>query len=469
MTNPHTPTDIDIRASADHVIDRLQAGQYVEAIRLLEGARVNERLVVQEALDRYVASGAGSGLDRLGVVESLTTEDLRVVQRLQAATGAPRLPSHGRSHGEVDEFTGLTEAQTYDVYASMAEVRGAQTAKDALGLDHHSVLLGLRRETPTWASGDGLGRAGTGVYDDRIVVLTRDSGQRSVFVADRASTEPTAQYSHHAGSNGQRAFSGRGAGEETRVLAARPGYEGVTRPRKIEGEDVNGDTMRDLGRLAEGTIELIAARHGNPARAGTNDAFRPSQAYLDSDQGLGGVQRDTNGDGYFTSADENGVQNVNPTFKIHSGSRNNTDSAGCQTIHPDDYQDFISAAKSNPAQTRWLYVLTSTEGGLFHNVEIGREVMPAEPPPVRAQPQGERQGNAHPQPVEGPFEDPGLNRYYAAVLAGDGKLANRIAWGFAFRDPEALQRGAALAAQPDSIAAKENAPMHQHGAQVLQL
>src|SRR5690606_8404096 len=202
MTNPHpvTPTGIDIRASADLVIAQIRQGQHAEAIRLLEEARANERPVVQEALDRYVAGGAGNELLQMDLPGNATASVS--VQRLQSARAAPRIPEHGRAAGEPNEFAGLTPAQTYDVYASMAEVRGNQDARDALRVDNHSVLLGLRRENPTWASGDGRGRAGTGLYNDRIVVLTRAAdGQRSAFVADRATTDPTAQYSHHAGSN----------------------------------------------------------------------------------------------------------------------------------------------------------------------------------------------------------------------------------------------------------------------------
>lgn len=46
----------------------------------------------------------------------------------------------------------------------------------------------------------------------------------------------------------------------------------------------------------------------------------------------------------------------------------------------------------------------------------------------------------------GPFEDPGLNRYYAAVVAGDSVLANRIALGFAVRDPVVTHRADAMEA-----------------------
>lgn len=409
MTNPHpaTPTNIDIRAMADQVIAQLRMGRHADAIRLLETARDNERPVVQEALDRYVAVEARDVVGRLGRPGAVEAEILPVVERLQAATKAPRMPAHNRSPGEPNEFVGLTGAQSYDVYASIVEARGDQSARDALALDHHSVLLGLRRENPTMASGDGRGRAGTGVYDDRIVVLTRaDDGERSVFIADRASTEPTAQYSHHAGSNGTRPLSGPGGREETRLLAPSPGYEGVTRPRKIEGEDVDGDSMRDLGRLAEGTVEMVVAEHPNPRSVGMSDAFRPSRTYLDSDRSAGMVQRDTNADGYFTAADPHGIQDLNPSFKIHSGSRNNTDSAGCQTIHPDDYRGFINAARINPGQTRWQYVLTATEDGLFRNVQIGTEPsQPAARPPVERVEPANRQGKHG--PVTRSFRRPG--------------------------------------------------------------
>lgn len=103
-------------------------------------------------------------------------------------------------------------------------------------------------------------------------------------------------------------------------------------------------------------------QHPNPSRPGTQDnALRPSQAAVDA--GRGGVQRDSNADGWFDQADLNGVQNLNDTFKIHRGSSGSTDSAGCQTIHPTEYDGFIAAVQGNPAQTRWQYVLTSTTPG----------------------------------------------------------------------------------------------------------
>jgi len=438
MTNPHvvTPTEIDIRQSADRVIAHFRRGDADEGFTLLQRLRETEREVVQEGLDRYVAAAVLRDGGPLSA--EVRGRNADSAARLDRALGPPRIPDFSHAPTEPNEFVGLTETQKFHVYASMVDVRGNEAARVDLQRNNHTVLLGLRRETSTLASHGG-GRNGTGVYDDQIVVLGRtEGGSEHVYVAGRASTEPTAQYSHHAGSDGNRPFSGSEQ-RERRVIDAAGGYEGV-QWRKIEGEDVNADTMWDLGRLAEGTIEMFRAEHPNPRIAGGRDAFRPSPEQMLRPAGM--VERDTNADGYFTAADPLGVQPLNGSFKIHSGSRYNTDSAGCQTIHPADYRAFIDAAQSNPRQTRWQYVLTSTQGGLFHNVEVGGDraqpAAPPEAPPVERP--ADRQGSAT-QP-SGPFENPDLNRYYEAVIAGDKAMANRIALGFAFRAPEPAMQSA---------------------------
>ncbi|MGY1519037.1 hypothetical protein [Luteimonas sp. A482] len=455
MTNPHptTPTAIDIRTSAERVIAEVRQGRLAQAVESLEQAREGQRTVVQEALDRYVAAGVRAELPGMGRDRGHHARHAQSVDRLAQALGPPRIPDYSHIADSPNELVGLTEAQKHAIYAGIVEVRGNDVARDDLRRDGHSVLLALRRETSTLAS-PGQGRTGTGLYDDQVVVLTRTAnGEGRIFLTGRASTEPTAQYSHQAGSDGTRPFGDRDF--ERRQIAPAAGYEDVAW-RRIQGDDVNGDTMRDLGRLAEGTIEMQIARHDNPAAARTDTAFRPSPEQLRPERIGGRVQRDTNGDGLFTVADLEGVQGLNNTFKIHSGSRNNTDSAGCQTIHPNDYSAFIDAAQSNPRQTRWQYVLTSTQGGLFHNVEVGGDrpqpaARPEAPAPVE-RPAG-RQGSA-PQP-SGPFDDPGLNRYYAAVLAGDGATADRIALGFSFRAPE-------LAVQSQDHLARLAAPNEAH-------
>lgn len=466
MTNPHstTPSLIDIRTTANLVIDRLQRGQSAEALRALETAREPERPVVQEALDRYVAVGARAELDALrrsGTAGRALDEDV-ALGRLGHAMQAPRLPEHSRAANSPDELVGLSDAQKYDVYGSIVEARGNQNARDALRQHGHSVVLGLRQENSAAASVGGEGLAGSGVYDDHIVVLTRSTdGVRSVMIAGRANTEPTAQYSHHAGSDGTRPFSGEGRIREMRQLEPTAHYEGVTQVRKIEGEDVNNDTMRDLGRLAEGTFEMESARHENPRAAGTNEAFRPSPEQLAGGRNVGLVQRDTDGDGYFTSADVNGVQDLNSSFKFHSGSRTNTDSAGCQTIHPDDYRAFNAAARTNPEQTRWQYVLTSTQGGLFRNVRNGTEEdqaqLEAPRPAEGARREDDLQGSSQVRP--GPFGEPTLDRYYAAVLDGDSDAADRIAHAFA-QSPE----GQRLSEQGDRLLVEQQQAQEQRQA-----
>lgn len=419
MTNPHRTdtTDIDIRAIADRVIEQVRQGQHVQALRLLESERASERPVVQEALDRYVYAGARRDIDEARHSGALQAPEFApVLERLGQAGQPPRIPDYnGRDIDEPNELVGLTSVQKFDVYASMVEARGSQAAIDALQ-NEESVLLGLRKETSTVASMGESGARGTGIYDDQILVLRKQaSGERHLFIADRASTEPTAQYDEHA--------------------QPRPGREATRYAdvawRRGEGEDVNRDGIDDLGRLAEGTIEMMTAEHANPRLARTTDAFRPSEEQSRAPRDARRVQRDSNGDGWFTENDVNGVQDLNPSFKIHSGSRGNTDSAGCQTIHPEDYLAFNNAARANPHQDRWQYVLTSTEGGLFHDVNRGdqqgmvpRQAVPDHGRNVPVEDQYER------QPLDAASGDSSLDRYIAAVMSGDSASADRAALEF---------------------------------------
>lgn len=421
MTNPHPTdvTDIDIRAAADRVIAQMQQGQHVQALRLLESEREGERLIVQEALDRYVSAGLRNewdGIRRSGALQA--AEHTPVLERLEQAAMPPRVPDYnGRAANEPNELVGLTSTQKFDVYASIVEARGNRAAVVALR-NEESVLLGLRKETPTVASMGDREWRGTGVYDDHILVLRMQaSGERHVFIADRANTEPTAQYDHHAQPRPDR---------ENTV------YANVAWRRR-QGEDVNGDGIDDMGRLAEGTIEMVTANHPNPASARTMAAFRPSEEQLTAPRDANGVQRDTNGDGWFTQTDINGVQSLNQTFKIHSGSRTNNDSAGCQTIHPDDYLDFVNAARADPQQNRWQYVLTSTEGGVFRDVNRGDErgLEPQRLPLDQGRDAPAQDGQGRQPPHAASTGDAALDHYLAAVMSGDSAAADRAATEFA--------------------------------------
>ena len=396
MTTTNT-TDINIREAADRVIALLEQNRAREAMQLLAREREGERTVVQEALDRYVAAGARSQLAALqhpgaapqGEGAFINTE----LERLRAAYGAPRFPvvevdaAGERRADRVDELRGLTPSQRYDVYASVIEVHGSQAAQDALNTSDR-VILGLRQENSTLASMDdpattrvdeSLSHSGKGVYDDRLVVLWKDAnGRGHVYEALRANTEPTAQYDHHAGSTGRRPYAH--GGTDTRVRAASPGFEDVSRPGKIEGDDVNGDGVRDLGRMAEGTYEMEGTTHAWPGRPGVMSfALRPSATAVRDGQLQ--IERDSNADGLFNDADVNGRQALNNSFKIHLGSRANTDSAGCQTVHSGDAEEFIAATRGTPGQTRWQYVLTSTSPGAARGLDAAVEHAPERRPP----------------------------------------------------------------------------------------
>jgi hypothetical protein len=454
--------EFDIRAEADRVIALLQQQRAREGLELLSQLREGRARVVQESLDRFVAEGAAEQLQRLRQPGGANHDPVALRRLADAASPYPRFPL-------ADEMTALSsDVQRHDVYASIVATRGNPTAQEAMTQREQRVILGLRQEDSTLVAATLLypgvprpdllttpdvdeSRLGTGVYDDRIVVLWKDAdGSRQMHEVPRANTEPTAQYDHHAGNDLRHPRPFSGGGVETRSLDASAGFGHIGKRRKIEGEDVNGDSYRDLGRLAAGTIEMQRATH--PRGNHQEFAMRPTEAQVQR-HGAGLVQRDTNGDGWFTQDDINGVQALNNSFKIHRGSRDSTDSAGCQTIHTGDYPRFIEVVQGDPQQNTWQYVLTATSPGMFRDVVAG----PAEaqqnqqraPQPPREQPgppvAPHREGRHGPPPVgphrerahgahdpqanlePGPFSDPLLNQAYAAALRGDDAGLDRIA------------------------------------------
>lgn len=339
--------EMDINAAANEVVTLLQQRDAREAAARLERLRSGQDPVVQESLDRYISARAAPELEALRRAGGVVAADAAVVNpmldRLREAARPPRMPA-------ASETAGMSQAQQYDVYGSIIALRGDAPARDAMTTQDR-VILGLRDENRTTEA------RGRGVYDDRIVVLWKDAeGSRHAREFNQATTEPTAQYDGHA-----------------KTTPRSPGFENVASRTKTEGEDVNGDRVKDLGRLAEGTTEMRATthpRHGHPDEF----ALRPSQAAITA--GAARVERDSNGDGWFDARDTQGVQDLNDTFKIHRGSRANTDSAGCQTIGGGEYDDFVSTVRGTPGQNRWQYVLTSVAPGrgqeLGHDVRVDR-------------------------------------------------------------------------------------------------
>lgn len=323
-------TEIDISAAADDVVALLRSQRAREAAAQLQIRRVGQPLVVQEALERYVAVRAAPQLEMLGQAEGVVEADratvIPMLERLRVASRPPRMP-------DAEETSALSQAQQHDVYGSMVALRGNSAAQEAMETQDR-VILGLRKETRTTA------RRGQGEYDDRIVVLWRDAeGQGHVREFLETTTEPSAQYDGHA-----------------KTTPASPGFADVITRTKTEGEDVDADRVRDMGRLAEGTTEMRQTTH--PRFEMPDDfSLRPTRAAVA--EGSNRVERDTNGDGWFDARDVNGVQDLNNTFKIHRGGNENTYSAGCQTVRY-EYDAFVATVRALPDQTRWHYVLTST-------------------------------------------------------------------------------------------------------------
>jgi hypothetical protein len=309
---PGTP--LDLFQVADDVVALFKGGAVAEGATALEDARRGRSQVLQDSLDRLVsarqllcyAPPAGSGP---AVAVTLARVSM-------AWNATPQMPDSA-------QMTAATEQQRHDVYASIAEVKGTEPAKAAMRAGDR-VIMGLRLTQST------LDNRGQGTYNDRIVVMTRGAQARTVAVFDTANTEPTAQYDGNQRSNRNIVF------------------------RRADGDDVTRDGVPELGRLSTGTYALQATTHTNPRSAGTNFSLRPTAAAVAA--GAGQVERDTNHDGLFDSNDINGRHPLNNTFKIHSGSRTNTDSAGCQTIAPGDFKRFADAVQGG-TQTVWQYVL----------------------------------------------------------------------------------------------------------------
>ncbi|WP_077927860.1 hypothetical protein [Wohlfahrtiimonas populi] len=319
MSDDNLRSNINIQDSADSVVQTAQQGNVIEAHRLWSEFHATEPLAVREAYDRLIALQINEAN-----IENYQQLDPNMRTQLSFSKDSPRIPSE-------DEMSALTNDQKFDVYNGITRLRGNASAVNALD-DNDRVILGLRNENQTTAN------AGRGVYDDRIIVLWQDNdGAKHIEEFNRATTEPTAQYDAHYRN-------------DTSIKSRAP-----------SGVDINADGTLDMGRLRDdNTITMRATTHARPGGQGDNFSLRPTNEFI-RDHGTGLVERDVNGDGWFDSQDIGGIVDLNNTFKIHAGSRNSTDSAGCQTIHRDDYDRFITAVNPEGSiQTEWQYVLSST-------------------------------------------------------------------------------------------------------------
>lgn len=243
--------------------------------------------------------------------------------RIARPSFAVSLPRRGGSHIAIPVF--CTREAEFDFFAAIFEQHATDPARTALRLGRVS-LLSLRRDSST------LAHHGKGSYDDIVVVLQRIGSVR------RASqfpicTEPGAQYSERA--------------SVSHHAPADPRYAGVKFSKK-EGVDTNHDGIRDAGRMRAGTY-LYHEKHGGHLGA---RAFQVKRAQT--------AERDTDGDGRFTTHDANRIdtKGAGTSMYIHRGGEDtvlepNTWSAGCQTIPKNRYPRFLSAVRHAP----FYYVL----------------------------------------------------------------------------------------------------------------
>ena len=312
------------QATAEEVAHLFRQGRQGEAVALLNNQKEGKPPSVQQALDRMVSAELQFSISP----NMMQTYQSLFATPAEIGTAIRQINEAGSQPPEMPDTSTLTEQQKFDVYASIVQTRGDQAAQNDLA-NGSSIIVGLRAETSTLANN------GRGVYDDRIAVISRDTnGNVNVDEFLQVATEPSAQYDANLANHPDNHF------------------------RRSVGEDVTGDGIPDQGRLAASqTIQMYEDTHHNPASAGgSNFALRPTPQAVN--QGQGGVERFTAGNGYVDSSNPATSDDLNRTFKIHAGSRTNTDSAGCTTIHPNDFVRFEDSVRTNSGQTIWNYVLT---------------------------------------------------------------------------------------------------------------
>ncbi len=171
------------------------------------------------------------------------------------------------------------------------------------------VVVAVRTETSAFANNR------KGNYDDTIAVVWKNSDGSYSAREFRGNTDPSAQY----------AFDGR-------------------RPL---GRDVNGDGSIDQGRLVTGNYRYVNEGYSSLYK---NTYFRAARTQV--------AERDTNHDGRFDSRDTNRIDQTGAgtSMLFHQGGVNNTGSAGCQTLAPNEFNAVLRLLGN---QKSFSYVLTN--------------------------------------------------------------------------------------------------------------
>jgi len=268
---------------------------------------------------------------------------------------------------------GFSEAQIYDTYAKFVQDHGSKQAQDALTAGKQ-VIVGLRIQ------GNSRDNRGRGVYRDRMALIWTETpptpspvaGPRVVPTAFpatpvalspikhgldfTANTQPSAQY-EDPGEEWKEVTSKK-TGKTIRLRVVKKivgpdGKEVISKPRaKWEGTDVKHEGRKALGELVPGTYKFH-----------TTDKIFVGAKYLTSSNDQA-VYRDVNHDGTFTDADiwhtkegDTVIENGNFGVYIHKGGENNTWSAGCQTLPPDQHKRLF--ANLSKKQKDYYYVLVT--------------------------------------------------------------------------------------------------------------
>lgn len=233
-------------------------------------------------------------------------------------TPAPAAPSGGNGgaapvRAGMPNTSGMDEAHKYDLYAQYFSRYGVNVAALDAGA---RALLGLRVTSNIHVN------QGRGEYNDRIVVLWRDTKGKHAQEFT-ATTEPSARY------------------EDT--PENRKSY-----PGRILGVDADNDGRKDTGCLPDGLYQYQKSKSAH-----LGDVLMPCSDIF--------VVRDVDHDGNFTAADKAASVaeklNSSRTVLFHAGGSNDTFSAACQTMPKPNFTQFWTALGTG--QARYQYALAT--------------------------------------------------------------------------------------------------------------
>jgi hypothetical protein len=272
----------------------------IETLNNLLNPKVDEPLATQQ---EQVATKTLPKLDRID----------ELIQEAKVNRGLP--------------FTGTLDAnEKAELYTRMYRESASPEAITAFD-NGEKVIFGMRNETPWNAN------SGRGVFDDRVVVLQKTDKGNAMHYEGAYNTEPAGSYDE-----------------------ASPNF-GVSRTSSGPGstQDVNGDGMKDAGRLRGGETYIYkwssTKPSYGPAIYGNNNVLRSTESIR--------VERDVEHNGtYSYSADPKvTAYDSGQTFLFHRGYNNFTGSAGCQTFPVGGFANFAATIAPTPAQNRFFYTL----------------------------------------------------------------------------------------------------------------